>query len=154
MSINDVGGRGFRMTAQLHEENVVRAIARCIGAVQRWQAAILDYEVMEVSDGYDSDYVGIVLLIADGGTLTQDQFQLDRDARQACVELCAAHKQGTIPSVAGFTLRLETTGSYRFDFKQEVKRLNGVWDAEAETYFDNYLTHYQREKSAAGGVSG
>ncbi len=126
---------------------VVRAVAGSFPAAD-WQAAILDYEIQQVSDGFDSDYVGVVLIRGSDGALTQDQFYLDRTAREACTQLFLQRKQDAGEDIAGFVLRIEHPGKYRFDFKDKAKRLEGLWDAEGEGYLDNYLEHYQREKAA------
>lgn len=128
------------------QTDVVRAVAGSFPAGD-WQAAILDYEVREVSDGFDSDYVGIVLMRSADGTLTQEQFQLDRQARQACTQLYLQRKNEAGEDIAGFVLRIEQPGKFRFDFKDSLKRLEGVWDAENEGYLDNYLDNYKREKA-------
>lgn len=114
----------------------------------KWQAAILDYEIREMPDGFDSDYVGIVLMNDPSGGLVQEQFYLDRSAREASTALYLQRKRDAGEAIAGFVLRVEQPGAYRFDFKDKAKRLNGIWDAEGEQYLDNYLTHYQREKAA------
>ncbi len=115
-----------------------------------WQAAILDYEIREMPDGFDSDFVGIVLLKNGEGKLGQDQFYLDRPAREACTNLYLQRKREAGEKIAGFVLKIEHPGKYRFDFKDSAKRLNGVWNSEGEEYLDNYLDHYQREKEATG----
>lgn len=128
---------------------VVKAAAASFPSGE-WQAAILDYEIREMADGFDSDYVGIVLLKSDDGALAQDQFYLDRTAREACTNLYMQRKREAGDEIAGFVLRIEQPGKYRFDFKDKAKRLDGVWDAEGEGYLDNYLDHYQREKAVSG----
>ncbi len=133
------------------QTNVVRAVAGALPA-DAWQAVILDYEIREVSGGFDSDYVGIVLIPGNDGQLRQDQFQLDKAARDACTELYLQRKRGAGDMIAGFVLRIEQPGAFQFDFKDQIKRLDGVWDAEAEQYLDKYLEHYQREK--APGTTG
>jgi hypothetical protein len=129
--------------------DVVKAAVATFPAGE-WQAAILDYEIREMPDGFDSDFVGIVLMKAPGGGLVQEQFYLDRPAREACTKLYLQRKREAGDDIAGFVLRVEMPGHYRFDFKDKAKRLNGVWDAEGEQYLDNYLTHYEREKAAGG----
>ncbi len=113
-----------------------------------WQAAILDCEILEMPDGFDLDFTGIILMKDSAGHLVQDQFYLDAPARQDCCNLYLQRKRAAGDIIAGFQLRIQQPGTYRFTFKDKVKRLNGVWDAEAETYLDNYLAHYQRETSA------
>ena len=112
-----------------------------------WQAALLDGEILEMPDGFDTDCCGVVLLQSGDGTLTQDQFYLDQAARHACVNLYLQRKNDAGDVIGGFVLRIDRSGRYRFEFNVEAKRLNGVWDAESADYRDNYLTHYLREQA-------
>lgn len=124
----------------------VTAVSACLPA-DGWQAAFLDFELREVPEGFDSDYVGILLLKGPSGGLAQDQFQLSREARQAAASLYLHRKTEAEDANSGFVLRLEHSGTYRIEFKERVKRLAGVWDAAEEGYAGNYLAHYLREKA-------
>ena len=126
--------------------DLVNAVAACLPA-EDWQPAFLDFELREVPDGFDSDYVGIVLLKDATGDLVQDQFQLDTVARQAAGTLYLQRKMKAEEANSGFVLRLEQSGTYRIDFKNRVKRMDGIWDAAEEGYADNYLSHYLREQA-------
>ena len=127
--------------------DVVKATVACLPDVP-WQAAILDIELREFPDGFDTDHVGIVLKRGRDGGLEQDQFTLDRAARDSCVGLYRQRKDDAGEVIAGFVLRIEHPGLWRFDFKDRTRRLDGVWDAAAERYLETYLDHYLREKAA------
>lgn len=123
---------------------LVKAVVACL-PVSGWQAALLDYELREMPDGFDSDYVGIVLIKGQDGGLTQDQFQLDHQARQAAMALYHDRQATAADKNAGFVIRIEHTGDYRIEFKDKIKRLAGFWDQQEEEYIDQYLQHYLRE---------
>lgn len=127
---------------------LVQAISACL-PTNGWQAAFLDYELREIpGEGFDSDYVGIALIRNAARELEQNQFQLNAEARQAAISLYRQRVIDAEEANCGFVLRLECSGKYRIDFKEKVKRLAGIWDAEAESYADNYLQHYLRENNS------
>ncbi|MEL7106289.1 MAG: hypothetical protein AAGM21_10240 [Pseudomonadota bacterium] len=124
----------------------VGAVTACLPS-DGWQAALLDIELREVPEGFDSDYVGLVLVKGPAGALDQDQFALGPEARQAAMALYMQRKEAAAEDNAGFVLEIEPSGAYRLRFKQSVKRLNGIWDQAEEEFIDQYLKHYLRERS-------
>lgn len=124
-------------------DNLVRAVSACI-SFRDWQAVLLDLELREMPDGFDSDYVAIVLIAAADGQLTQDQIVLDAAARQAAMALHIQRKDAAEEHNAGLVLELDRSGAFHITFKEKVKRLAGVWDEAEESFIDNYLQHYRQ----------
>lgn len=124
---------------------IVREIA---GSLQGsgWKALIFDCEIREVSDGYDFDSVGVVLLEGERGELSQDQFDIEIGTEDLCIELYKNRLEEAEYRIAGFTVKIENTGQYRYEFKHDLRRLNGVWDEKTEGYLEDYLEHYLVER--------
>jgi hypothetical protein len=140
------------MDFQTAQNDVVQRVAGDFGAAD-WVHAVVDLEVLEFEDGYDLDYQAILITRASGGALASQQFQLTEPTRQAVIALYRERKDNAGDVLGGFVLRIDHPGRYKFDLNYDPpKRLNGVWDAERQAYFDNYLTHYQRETAAGGAI--
>lgn len=126
--------------------SLVTSVVSCLPATS-WEAVLLDFELREMQDSFDSDYVGIVLVRTEPETLTQEQFYLDQDTRQAAMALYRQRSRDAKEANAGFVLRIQQSGGFTIDFKEKVKRLDGIWDQADEQYIDNYRDHYLRENS-------
>ena len=138
------------MDFQTAQSEVVQRVAGDFGAAE-WVHAVVDLELLEFEDGYDLDYQAILITRAPNGALASQQFQLSEPSRQAVIALYRERKDNAGDTVGGFVLRIDHPGRYRFEFDYTApKRLNGVWDAERQSYFDNYLTHYEQEKATGG----
>ena len=130
------------------QAEVVRRAAADFGTGD-WIHAIIDLEIMEYEDGYDLDYQAILVTRGQAGALASRQFDLSQPTRDAVVALYRQRKDEAGETIGGFVLRIDHPGRYRFDFSHEApKRLNGVWDAERQAYFDDYLAHYREEIGA------
>ena len=136
------------MDFQTAQSQVVQGVAGDFGAAD-WVHAVLDLELLEFEDGYDLDYQAILITRTPEGDLASHQFQLSEPSRQAVIALYRERKDSTGDTLGSFVLRIDQPGRYRFEFDYGTpKRLSGVWDAERQSYFDNYLSHYEREKAA------
>ncbi|MBX7482732.1 hypothetical protein [Qipengyuania qiaonensis] len=135
------------MTFETAQIQVVQSVATDF-ATDTWVHAIVDLEILEFPDGYDID-VQAILITRDNGQLASRQFQLSQPTRDAVAKLYRQRKEEAGDKFGGFVLRIDHPGRYRFDFRYEKpKRLSGVWDAERQAYFDNYLEHYRAEVGA------
>lgn len=140
------------MDFQTAQSDVVQRVAGDFGTAD-WVHAVVDLELLEFEDGYDLDYQAILITRSPDGVLASRQFQLSELSRQAVIALYRERKDNAGDTLGGFVLRIDHPGRYRFELDYDPpKRLNGVWDAERQSYFDNYLTHYEREKATGGAL--
>jgi len=133
------------------QDGVVRAVA-ADGGIPNWQRIVADVEIEEAADGYHFDCVSFTIARTPDNDFEDPQFSLSRAARDAVIELYKTLRAEAGNTIGGFTLEIENSGTYRFDFSYgKPKRLNGVWDAEKEARLDNYLVDYKAKLAAPGG---
>lgn len=127
------------------QQTVVRAVLADVSDAD-WVRIAADVEIIENSEAYHFDIVALAVVRCSDGTLEDPSISIGHTARKAIAALYRARKKAGSENFGSFELRIDRDGNYRFDFSYDPpKRLNGIWDAEKERRFDNYLEHYQRE---------
>lgn len=127
------------------QQTLIRAIAADVPGPD-WVAIIVDYEILEIDGGFETDYLARVINRDHAGNLSADQFFLSREARDAGKLFYRQRKTEANEVIGGFVLRLDRAGRFRLDIRQEPPTLlSGGWDADWHNYLEQYLTHYKLE---------
>lgn len=110
-----------------------------------WERIFIDLEIREFDDGFDTDYVAVVIVVREGRRAF-DQFMLNRDARAAASALYQQRKDDAGETIGGFEVAIDPDGRYRFNINHgKPERLNGIWNQERQGWIDDYLSHYEQE---------
>ncbi len=124
---------------------IVRSVAADMGRSD-WERIFVDAEILEQDDGYDIDTVSFVIVRDSGGALTDPQFSLGAESREAISALYKQRQAEAGETIGGFELKIDYPGKFAFKFNHDKpKRLNGIWDQQRQSWLDNYLEHYKAE---------
>jgi hypothetical protein len=109
-----------------------------------WERIVADVEIKEEETGYRLDTVSFAVVRKSDGSLTQPDFDLSDQARQAAIGLYKERLNIAGDKIGSFGLEIDRDGKYRFEISYDApKRLNGEWDEKNEAKLNNYLATYK-----------